>query len=154
VDLAPVHETARIRHVRERLDAVGEAQVPPAPTFEKRGAEMHLHDARRLPGDAVSIRHFDACTGHVTHSGPAGTSALHHLPDGDHRLLAYRVGSVIKLSQAFKPTRGSMQSLSLSLDAASPAENLVYDPTMPLWRKREAARSANELHHHNGRPFE
>jgi len=170
IDLAPVYETARIGRVRERLDAVGEAQIPPAleslratadalhtllvlglapqkdgaslrgtirwadtPAFEKSGAEIHLLDARKLPGEPTSPQQiFDACTGFDTHTDPAGDFAFHHLPEGDYRVLAYRVGSAMKLSEPIHLAQGHAQSVSLSLEAIQPAGNLVYNPTLEL----------------------
>ncbi len=166
VELAPVYKTPRIGRTQERLDAMGDAQVPPAlecirvvadtlftlftlsqseikkgagisgqvtwaptPLFEKSGAEIQLLDAKKLPGAPGSPGEiYAACTSFSTHTDEQGGFSFHGLPDGEYRVLAYRVGSVLAISEPQTLAAGKTESVSLGLHSTEPAGNLIYNP--------------------------
>ena len=111
----------------------GTLEWAPLSSFEKSGAEIHLLDAARLSsGTLTPERLYAACTGYNTHTEPAGRFSFHDLPAGEYRVLAYRVGSTMQLSEPVKITRDRPATISISLKPSVAERNLVYNPTLQL----------------------
>jgi hypothetical protein len=111
----------------------GTLEWAPLSSFEKSGAEVHLLDAARLSsGTLTPERLYAACTGYNTHTEPAGRFTFHNLPAGEYRVLAYRVGSTMQLSEPVKITRDRPATISISLKPSVAERNLVYNPTLQL----------------------
>lgn len=95
--------------------------------------------AAELPGNndhgaRIVLVGTDYCTLATTVAAPSAGAAwqgayeFHHLPAGDYRVLAYRVGSQQAISEPVTLAKGRPAQLDFSLALTEPAGNLVDNP--------------------------
>jgi len=125
--------TLGLTETRERAALLGKVAWAPTSLFEKSGAEILLLDARKLPGPPQSPAEiFAACTDYSTHTDEQGAFSFHNLPEGTYRVLAYRVGSALAISDPLTLAAGKTESPTLHLPPSEPAGNLLYNPDLQL----------------------
>lgn len=101
--------------------------------YEGSAAEIHLLDTSRVRSATMSPAElFAACAGFDTHTDELGRYSFHHLPPGEYRVLAYRVGSGLAVSDPVSVGEAGPVTKDLDLAPASIAGNLVYNPEMRL----------------------
>lgn len=96
--------------------------------YEESGAEVHLLKA----GSDAATNLFDACTIYNTHTDKDGAFSFHGLPAGEYRILAYRVGSGLVISESKNLSTTASASVEIVLPPSRTPGNLVYNPELKL----------------------
>jgi hypothetical protein len=96
--------------------------------YEESGAEVHLLKS----GSGAAANLFEACTIYNTHTDQHGAFSFHGLPSGRFRILAYRVGSSLVISEPENLSTAASASVEIDLPPSQTPGNLVYNPELTL----------------------
>lgn len=111
----------------------GKVEAATIPTYQNSAVLITLLDATKIKGSKVTHDAvYAATTPYSTHTDLDGRYQFRDLPAGNYRVLAYKVGSTLTLSEPFELTKGGEFQKDFTLEATNPPGNLVWNPTFQL----------------------
>lgn len=123
----------------------GKIEFPPVKFHEKKGARVILIDNTKYEGiiallgeDAWAQILYGSSTEFTTFTDEKGYFDFYNIPYGKYRILSYRIGSKIGISEPFEIREGKIVKIKLTLPPAEPVNNLVLNPDFKLFYSLES----------------
>lgn len=115
----------------------GEIMYPKIPQHEKKGARIILLDNEKflklkdkLPLNVVL---FHSSTDYTTFTDPDGHFEFKNLPQNIYRIVAYKIGTKLAISDPIKVENRKITNININLPPSEPPMNLIYNPDFKLF---------------------